>query len=151
MEGTISPNTENFFLVSWFENIGRTPAILIEHMDGVVIVAPRHFPVPINPDDPPAFGAARHSKFPTGVAIGPQLHYEVRENMLPKPMEEDAWYEAAENNGRRHGIFIHGFMKYADIFGGKYVMGYCAFFDLVGNRFVLLGGPEHNYFRKEDC
>ncbi len=145
-QGAVTPKG---MLVSQFENIGRTPAILVEHCDNVLVVPRRNgFPNPISPENP-QIGMAHHTTFPVGFAVGPKLNYRVRENMIRKPMEDPLWDNFANNNGARDHLYIHGFIRYADIFGARYLMGYCAIFDPISNRFVLMGGAQHNYFRQE--
>lgn len=137
-------------LISKFENIGRTAAILVEHCDNVLVVERRKgFPDPIDPASP-SFGLAHHTTFPVGFAVGTKGNYEVQENMIRKPMEDPLWYSLADNSGKRDHLFVYGFLRYADIFEGHYIMGYCAVYEVTGNRFVLQGGPKHNYFRKEN-
>ncbi len=143
--GVVAPKGN---LISFFENIGRTPAILIEHCDHVLVVPRGEFPQPIDPDNP-QLGETRRTVFPIGVAIGPQLHYSLEENMIPKPMTDPLWYGFADNSKTRANLFVYGFLRYGDIFGGHYLMGYCAIFVITANRFIPIGGPEYNYFRKE--
>jgi len=137
-------------LVSFFENIGRTPAVLIEHCDQVLVVSRKdELPQAIDPAAP-TIGQMHHTIFPVGVIVGPRLNYTVKENMARKPLADHLWYGFSEHSNARDHLFIHGFMRYGDIFGGTYLMGYCAIFDLIGNRFVRMGGAQHNYIHKED-
>jgi hypothetical protein len=50
----------------------------------------------------------------------------------------------------RQGIFFMGFVRYTDIFGNRYISGFCFLFSHEDNRFVLAGGSAYNYRRRED-
>jgi hypothetical protein len=45
--------------------------------------------------------------------------------------------------------FFRGFLRYTDIFDTRYILGFCFVFDKKGSRWVLMGGKDHNYCRKE--
>ena len=45
--------------------------------------------------------------------------------------------------------FFRGIVRYADIFGGQYIWGFCFVFDIDANRWVLMGGKEHNYCKRD--
>ncbi len=147
IRGVVSPNE---FLVSHFENIGRTPAVLIEHCDNVLVVERKQcWPTPIDPNAP-VVGLAHHTTFPVGMAVGAQLNYTVKENMIRKPLEDPHWSGFAKSSGNRDHLFVYGFIRYRDIFGSRYIMGYCSIFDVIRNRFVPMGDTKYNYFRKEE-
>jgi hypothetical protein len=41
-------------------------------------------------------------------------------------------------------------VRYEDIFGERYITGFCHLFDGLHNRFVRSGDKRYNYFRKDD-
>jgi len=47
--------------------------------------------------------------------------------------------------------YFMGFVRYRDIFGEHYVMGFCFVLDLKENRWVLMGGKEHNYCKEDQA
>ena len=46
-------------------------------------------------------------------------------------------------------IWLTGFVRYADIFGGHYITGFNQAFDTFRGRFVARGGQAYNYTRNE--
>src|SRR3979411_2879851 len=49
-----------------------------------------------------------------------------------------------------HDLFLIGRLRYTDIFGKPYVMGFCAAFGKDGNNlFLMRGGRQYNYARQE--
>jgi hypothetical protein len=62
-----------------------------------------------------------------------------------------------EGNGRpqfadpmRRGVYFMGFVRYTDIFGNRYISGFCFIFHGAENRFALAGGRAYNYRHRED-
>jgi hypothetical protein len=47
--------------------------------------------------------------------------------------------------------FFGGFLRYTDIFGEHYVFGFCFVFDVKENRWVLMGGKEHNSCKRDEA
>ena len=45
-------------------------------------------------------------------------------------------------------LFLIGRLKYRDIFGGTFEMGFCTVFDHHRSRFTMEGDDEYNYSRK---
>lgn len=113
------------------------------------MVSRNHYPDPIDPSNIPV-GQAHHTVFPEAFFVGPKLNYKVQFPASRLPMDDPNWSGFAFNSGTRDSLFVHGFMRYGDIFGAKYILGYCAIFDVIRNRFVRIGGPTLNYLRKEE-
>lgn len=47
-------------------------------------------------------------------------------------------------------IFFFGFARYETIFHDVYRMGFCFFYSIFDERWVLAGGQEYNYCSKEE-
>ena len=43
-----------------------------------------------------------------------------------------------------------GFVKYRDIFNNRYISGFSFIYHLESDRFILAGGSEYNYRRREN-
>jgi hypothetical protein len=139
----IQGNGVTFGTLRWcVTNYGRTPATIIEIFDDIRAV-------PIGTGWPPAIdlATAHTNPMPYGV-IAP-----------PNGQTEDFPYLAiADLIGEVHKSemplsklmpFFIGYVRYADIFKNRYILGFCYLFDRNGNRWILAGGDEYNYCRKE--
>lgn len=126
-----------------FKNTGRTVAHSMEHAFRIAIEGPGKFPDPIDPDNPPATDVER---FPAGVIVEPNDHHEppVRDLRL---YDDDAKWQSFAAPGKRSQLFMLGYFRYGDIFGAVHVLGFCAQYDIVLQRFVLVGGDALNYAR----
>jgi hypothetical protein len=124
-------------------NYGRTPATIFESFEDFRAVMPGDgLPRPINARN------ERGAPMPWGVVAPP-------DGKETEPFTFNIFagtlIEASRNpNILRDGIpFFLGFVMFGDIFGNLYTLGFCFLFDRNGNRFVLAGGDEYNYCRKE--
>jgi hypothetical protein len=52
-------------------------------------------------------------------------------------------------NGTDTNLFLIGYIRYADVFGKRYITGFCAMHDPVTWTFVLRGDEQYNYTRQE--
>jgi hypothetical protein len=143
-QAIVSPTGRLLFA---FENIGRTPAYLIEIYSALTICQPRTPAPVVSPGTIPA-NKGKHSNFPPGIPVKSGGDSELWENTTFAPFDAD-WDGFSKRNGVRSNLFFHGFVRYRDIFGSVYIMGFCAVFDILGQRFVLQGDSPHNYIRKE--
>jgi hypothetical protein len=121
-----------------FVNHGRTAATIHELVDDVRSVN-------VGEGFPPTIRAERGPQMPYGVFIPPDGETEPFNNNIFAAMLGLA---GAPDAFRRVVPFFLGTVRYSDIFGNLYVMGFCFMFDDVGNRFIEAGGPEYSYCRK---
>jgi hypothetical protein len=88
---------------------------------------------------------SRWTWYPPGVFVGadkdsaPSTRYFER-NLL----KEDIAAVAKQ----RADLFLMGRLRYDDIFGNRYLMGFCAVFDKDSGGFLLKGGEHYNYTEK---
>jgi hypothetical protein len=131
-------------LIFTIANYGRTPAHILELVEGVL-------PVKIGGGQPPVLDSSkvRGNPMPYGVIAPPN-----DETQEFKTIPNIYFYEGSEPGIFAKEVtqkaFFRGFVRYRDIFGGHYVLGFCFIFDPDGDRWVLLGNEDHNYCRKED-
>lgn len=123
-----------------FVNFGRTPAIITEICDDYKRIAGvSAMPNAINPD------TRRGELLPIGNASV---------NGSPYSFQKDA-FEAFERRKLDADallvdrFFCLGHVRYKDIFGGEYILGYCGRFDPVSGKFIPEGGDGYNYTRTE--
>jgi hypothetical protein len=140
----VQGNTVAFGLLKWcVVNHGRTAATIIEIFDhvGAVDLGGGH-PPPINVDK------VTTSIMPYGV-VAP-----------PSGSSEDFPYLAIVDildgkpplgilKSTSKAAFFQGFVRYEDIFKTRFILGFCFIFDNSGNRWILSGGDQFNYCRKE--
>jgi len=122
-----------------FVNYGRTAATIFEICDDMRSVKiGEGFPLPLK--------SLRGPPLPYGVFVPPNGETEPFNFPIWAPM-----LGLAEPPDATRVIvpFFLGTVRYGDIFGNLYTMGFCFMFDDVGNRFIEAGGPEHSYCRKE--
>jgi hypothetical protein len=145
LQAVVSPKLEGKLTYA-FSNMGRTPATLLEERIITSIRARRDgFPPTIGPDTP-RMGV--RSVFPVGVVVAAGDKYELSINTFLEAMGPD-WDSFADNSGNRSDLFLIGYVRYGDVFGIKYLKGFCALFDIYSDRFVLMGGEKYNYERVE--
>jgi hypothetical protein len=138
----VKGNSVSFGMLQWCViNYGRTPASILEVFEDVVSVERGHSPQPVNPKErqgtqlpygviTPPNGGQSHD-FPA-IAIGPFLQ---SPGMLDQPPT--------------HSPFFVGFVRYADIFRDRFILGFCFLFDFGSNAWIRVLGDEYNYCRKE--
>jgi hypothetical protein len=122
-------------------NYGRTPAHILELMDSVDEIPSDETPPAIDP------AQRRGTPMPYGVMAAPQSHTQVFSTVTNINFFEGG-YRLGEVINR---AWFRGLVRYSDIFGGKYVMGFCFLFDPDQNRWVLRGSKEHNYCKRDDA
>lgn len=120
-------------------NIGRTPANLtrLEH----ALSTAQHGGIATAID--PAVVGGR--ELPVGtIAVNGDPFFESTNMRLEFFNEEIDIVESKQS------VWVVGFVRYADIFGGHHINGFALVFDPVGGRFVRRGGEKYNYARDED-
>ncbi|PZA11167.1 hypothetical protein DNX69_17830 [Rhodopseudomonas palustris] len=122
-------------------NYGRTPAHIVELDDFVTCLEIGAQPGPMNPD-------RRGRPMPYGVIAPPDADTQEFSTVTHVDL-------FGGESGRSIGdvvnvAFFQGFVRYRDIFDDRYIFGFCFVFDLKGNRWVLMGGDEHNYCKKDE-
>jgi hypothetical protein len=122
-------------------NYGRTPALLTEVCLRYPILSYGETPAEINPSKVPGRG------LPTGVVSALNNPYDERENLVSQ-IDVMKLYE--ELSFKKYALFFYGYVRYEDIFGERYITGFCHLFDGLHNRFVRSGNKRFNYFRKDD-
>jgi hypothetical protein len=126
-----------------FANYGRTPAHILEFSDIITEAnVDEGLPTPIDPIKEPG------TPMPYGVISTPDgtaQDFNVLTNNLN--FFEGAPYETPREITKK--AFFRGFVRYGDIFGNEFVLGFCFLFDIHNNRWVLRGNENHNYCRKE--
>lgn len=83
-------------------------------------------------------------ELPTGTVSLNDDPYGETENMRFSFLED-----REEILSRKKTVWIVGFVRYEDIFGERYISGFCHALDLASERFVRRGGATYNYSRKE--
>jgi len=146
MSATVTPS-DNGRLTYAFANMGRTPAILTEHFNETVF-RPRRmgFPEPLDTSG----ALIGVNRFPPGVVVAANADHMFWENTIRMPLIYGKdWYGFAENTGDRDNLFLIGYIRYRDVFGTRYLRGYCAIFNVTGGDFVLIGNDRYNYEETE--
>jgi len=121
-----------------FVNFGRSPAILTEikdsyfRMNGLNVM-----PAPIDPDKTPgtkqAHGTVTANGDPHGITKHTYFAFgQIR--LKPDALTVDSF-------------FFHGYVRYKDVIGNKYTLGYCAKFDPLSDKFLPVGDSRYNYTR----
>jgi hypothetical protein len=123
-------------------NHGRSVALLFDRVTKWPVESIDVLPSVIDPVK------QRGPSFPPGCVAGSsgQFSYKETANLMA---ETDVQTLLADNAWNTHRLFFTGYMRYADLFGGVYVTGFCFVFDFIGNQFVRIGGNERSYTRTE--
>jgi hypothetical protein len=119
-------------------NYGRTPAILTELLDTYPTEAGTALPYPLG--EP-----LKGPELPAGTFSAKDGPFEISKNSME--VYDDRVFQP--QSFKRFGFWTVGFVRYADIFGNVFVLGYCGKFDPLANRFVLFGGDGLNFTRQE--
>jgi hypothetical protein len=124
-------------------NYGRTPAHILELTDSVE-------QVPIDAGLPSVLdpGKKHGNPLPYGVIAPPNL--QTQEFKTITNIDFFAGSSGSVFADRTQNAFFRGLVRYKDIFGKYYVLGFCFLLDIKENRWVLMGGAEHNYCRKDE-
>lgn len=127
-----------------FANYGRTPAHILEFTARIV-------PMDVAGGTPPISDPTkeRGSPMPYGVIAAP--------NEPTQEFDTTAtgfdFFEGSERGGLLAPVtkqaYFRGFVRYSDIFQNHHILGFCFVFDINGNRWVLRGGKDHNYCKKD--
>jgi hypothetical protein len=123
-------------------NHGKTPAILTEFLYKVCLMdktAELVLPQPIDPEQ--EFGW----KLPFGNIAAAGRSHPFSFALVP----EISLFDVVEIANNRRNLFLLGYVKYMDIFGSRYITGFCAFFHANSNTFRRAGDDLYNYIRKE--
>ncbi len=128
--GTLTLNVHNF---------GRTPAYLTRLQ--YTISAEPHGAI-ANAIDPRQIGGR---ELPNGTVVD-------RGDPFTESTDLRLWFiEDAEEIARgRKSVWLTGFARYDDIFGGHHITGFTLVFDRIGERFVRRGNEAYNYARREE-
>ena len=96
------------------------------------------FPDPIDPT------ITRGRNFPVGVVVTGGRPFNLNFNI-------SAAVNLTELNFVHHTgrSFFLGYVRFRDILGNNYITGFCALYDFIGERFVLMGDEQYNYTRQE--
>jgi hypothetical protein len=138
-----------------FINYGRTPARLTELVETWPIVNRinesedgtkyRYTSVLPNPIDPTK---QRGRTLPYGVVVSSDRPYQLSANPLDvidvQNLAVRPWF-----HGEGNDLYFRGYVRYMDIFNKRYILGFCAMYDVVSGRFVLMGDDRYNYNREE--
>lgn len=124
-------------------NYGRSPAILVERATEDACVPTGALPKPLS--------TTHGILLPEGTAVGAGGESRYK---FDKAVESYARDHRKVEEGT-HDFFIHGWVRYHDLFGGSHITGFCAklfrerkrFKESIG--FEFTGGKEHNYTRDE--
>src|SRR5205823_7833959 len=108
--------------------LGRTQ--ITSYFDDMYIVGdPRSVPPPINPAD------VRDHKLPPGIFVLAEKDSERWEHSTAASIMNKDYRRPDEQ-----GLFWMRFVRYSDIFGNRYISGFCFYFYHPENRFFLAGG-----------
>lgn len=136
-----------------FVNHGRTPAHLVELVETWPVVdrvtddtdTNKFKSVLPDPIDP---ATHRGRSLPFGVVVGAAKPYELSANALAV-MDIQRLIVRPFLHSLGSDLYFLGYVRYRDIFNVCYLLGFCAVYDFVGARFVLMGDERYNYVRQE--
>jgi hypothetical protein len=121
-------------------NYGRTPAFVTERFVHCLV----------SPSLPPKSDEFGGDRMPHGVILPPQ-------QLDPRVFEWSLEGVLLDESGRQryplgfNHLWFWGFVKYHDLFDRHYISGFSFFYLDTERRFVLAGGPEQNYRRRDDA
>jgi hypothetical protein len=123
-------------------NYGRAPATILEICDDTKATRiGTGLPAPIAPK------TVSGTPMPYGIIAPPQGQTDdfpflaVRE-LIPGTQGDEVPFSEKV-------LFFIGYVRYSDMLKNIFILGFCFVFDRSGNRWILAGGNEHNYCRKE--
>src|ERR1700719_1115642 len=118
-------------------NYGRTPAILVDRITRWKVEVDGNLPHAIDPR------IAKGLPFPEGCLASREAPYSENHNYF---IDLDGYQDIyGARAGHRRQIWVFGYLRYKDILGGVYVNGFALVYDSIGDRFVHIGPPSHNY------
>jgi len=130
-----STTFEKMFLIC--TNRGRTPAELLDFEELTPELEKGMWPEPIKIN-------TGNRTLPPGCVSSEGAPYPLKLEFIKR-------WENSMTRGKL-GIdtnqFILGYVRYRDIFGAQYVVGFCGIYDIVGRRFVLRGDENYNYAKR---
>jgi hypothetical protein len=147
--GILFPNVQDVSfseLKFCFANYGRTPANILEFTENITTIdVGTSLPAPIDPL------TERGSLMPYGVVALPNGGA-TQEFKTPVVVD---FFENGEDDGFLHApvtksAYFRGYVRYSNIFGNTYVVGFQFRFDITGGRWLLMGNEKHNYCRREN-
>jgi hypothetical protein len=124
-------------------NYGRTPAHILELREFVEQV-PIGSGIPVL--DP---SKERGDPMPYGVVAPPSSHTQEFKTVTNIDFFEGSSGSVFADITQR--AYFRGFVRYTDLFAAHFVLGFCFVFDVKENRWVLMGGKEHNYCGRDDA
>jgi hypothetical protein len=126
-----------------FANYGHTPAYILEFIERVTPQdIDKGLPEPIDPIK------ERGAPMPYGVIAPPQDQTQEFKAIPNVDFFEGGKYDPPLKEVTKKAYF-RGYVRYADIFNNRYIIGFSFVFDIAGNRWILMGNEDHNYCRKE--
>jgi hypothetical protein len=138
-----------------FINYGRTPARLTElvetwsvvnrineNEDGTKYRYTSVLPDPIDPT------RRRGRTLPYGIVVSSGKPYPFSANAMVVIDVQDLAVRPSFH-GEGNDLYFCGYVRYTDIFNKRYILGFCAMYDVVSGRFVLMGDDRYNYNREE--
>jgi hypothetical protein len=120
-------------------NYGRTPALLRAIHYEWIPFPTRRSPQPVN------CRAVAGRELPNGVIAAEKKSFSETENLRFR-FNEEVRIDLGRDAQR---LWCLGFVRYQDVFKQHYVVGFAMVFDPIGQRFVMSGGDEYNYYREE--
>jgi hypothetical protein len=123
----------------WFENHGKTPAILRRIEFKITRAGPGTYPPAIDP------GVTPGRILPAGVVATEGHPFPEGLKWKKVPIKDDDILSRADF------LWVIGFIRYQDIFGNNHITGFGFRYDIVSEKFVMLGNEKYNYRRAEDA
>lgn len=131
---TVEGSQTHFGMLQWcVVNYGRTPASILETFHEIPSVERDHDPPAVDPTQ------RRGHQLPYGVIAPPNGGRSHDFPAIPVPNRPFS----------THSPFFLGFVRYADIFQNRFILGFCFLFDAGSNTWIRALGDEYNYCRKE--
>jgi hypothetical protein len=117
-------------------NHGRTPADMWDLKERVVLIDEGQFP------DPLLRERAVKRTLPPGCVSSTTKPWTFSVNLMER-IRFDEWNLEEDFLSKR--LYFLGYVRYLDIFGNRYITGFCAIFDPIRGRFILRGDERYNY------
>ena len=141
------PYAEFGTLTIRFFNVGRVPAFLTNlawDTVAVTVTNPQKpmvdLPIPLDPT------TQTGREIPVGVVVQDSRSHDETLNLFAHfPMDT----RSAVPFGRQ-AIWCHGFVRYRDALGMRYITGFCFIYDRHGGCFTQWGDEKYNYSYRED-
>jgi hypothetical protein len=121
-----------------FTNYGRTPATLMGLKTDLRTCRAGNLPVPI-------WESEFAKRYPPGVLVGADRDSAPSTRYLKRSLSDE---EIDAIRDQTADLFLIGRLRYDDIFGNRYLMGFCAVFDKESGGFLMKGDKRYNYKEK---